>query len=878
MRHPLRRSNHLMTASTLLIVLTGGPAASAGSVTPPFSAEVVEDAAEASRKAMEQEKVDRLAAADLVTLVAPTWSVRPGRTSELYVLNNFAEDIDLEVEALDPAGRSLATTVVTVAPARHEVVAVGSLVGTAPGVVRDGSLRVRYSGDEDMIQAWMVLSGPGGVTEMVLKNVTVDTERALTAFWDLRGLRSGPTGRMEAEYVLVNGGETPLTYSIRGGGPGPDRTGRVLATELLLPGQRTTWAPVFSATAAAFGWVEIVHDASPGSLAVGGLLRGEGLFATLPVIAPEARSARPEYHAVRLPFAAEVAAGTGDALLTLANTAQEGQRVTVTLLAAASGRPVAEESIDLAGGGVSTVDLGSLVQGGVQPGEEGLRIVVRGEASGLLVDGRSRSFLTGETVELAFFPRDDAHSNGSYPLPDPERFAVKTTLVNLGDEDSRVVGQVSWDDGTFAMKPLTVPAGATRTIDFTAVAGAGEEDRLGRSVPSLYQAGFFRWTVQGGGRDLIARTEAVPLDGGDAFGFNCFGCCFEWSRGEVIPTSTTFPYYSTDSFEGVEYIDTCSGTMGPYWLYDPTYYYNWPLSWNGATVSASAPDAQDISFQATGHKIQISTCSEIPITIYGAGPATATKVTVLEASLPANRVKVRLEPANKSGTLKVYLQGSTTKTLVNTTYSSGDHIIGFGNLSNYTAGTSYSKVVAEWTVDEKLARGSRNYSFEVLGNYNHTQYNVPSSNQGCSGSILDFCYFTGDCKPVDCTSFSTASAPSEWIFEVNENGSGSHLTIGFVTQEEYCAHPASCTNTFRRVSQPCPACKDKKVIPGATVAVNSSHTKLDCGSRVFVDSVGELEVTDYGGQLTVSQLDHYVGVSGCNFAATIGNRMTFLLK
>ncbi len=247
-------------------------------------------------------------------------------------------------------------------------------------------------------------------------------------------------------------------------------------------------------------------------------------------------------------------------------------------------------------------------------------------------------------------------------------------------------------------------------------------------------------------------------------------------------------------------------------------------------------------------------------------------------SLPANRISVRLEPAGQTGTLKVSLAGTSQRVLVNTTYSSGDYTIGFGNLGSYAAGQTYNRVVAEWTVNGKPATGSRNYKFKVLGSYNHTQYNTPSSGQ-CAGSPVGFCYFAGDCVNVQsCTSYQSSQAPLGWVTEVEQNGSGYHSQLGFISLESFCAHPGACSHTFRKVTSPCPFCNGLSLVAGQTVAIRASNPDLSCGDRVFVDSVGVVQVTDHGGGLASKQLDHYVGISGCNQASTIGYRATFLLQ
>ena len=827
--------------------------------------------------AMRQETVRRLAQAMPVRMVAPVWHVGPSTSSDLYVINTFSEAVDAEVRVLDPRGRVVGAAFLTVEPARHRVLSIASLVGSSPvGGPSQGSLRLDFVGDGDMLQAWVVRSDSGGVTELALKKVSVDRDRQLTSFWDLR--RTPSRGGEDVRFWLVNGGVEALPYRVEAGRPG--RLGRVLDAGVLQPGEQRIWEPRGAGISSTHGVVTFVHEGAPGSLAVAGLVQGRGVVASLPIVTPEMRALLPKYDAVRVPFFSAVRAGLGEAVVTMVNTADRAQSVAVQVFAARDGGGLlGAGTLEVTSGEVRSVDLGSLLNHQEVLSPDGAHVAIRGELPGLLVSGLARSHLTGETTELSFFPREKVHPSGSYPVPDPKRFDVSTTLVNLGTEESRIVGQVSWDGGTYSIGPVVIPGGGSHTVDFRRLAALGDKDIAERLLPSSFSGGFFHWTVQSGGTELIARTEVSPQGGRDAFGFNCFGCCFEMSRGAVLPSSTTFAAGASSPFEGVEFIDTCSGTMGPYTPYGPTLSYEAPFSWNGTTVSASGPDTQSLSFSAPGHRTTLQLpCSEILITIFAAGPATATKVTILGVSLPNNQVRVRLEPAGMSGTLEVKLTGGSQRVLANTTYASGDHTIGFGNLSSYSAGQEFTQVKATWTVNSQAASATSNYHFKVLGIYNHTQYNTPGSGQ-CSGSSLNFCYFTGDCVNVQsCSVHQTSQAPSSWVTEVEENGSGFHLQLGFVSREEFCAPPGTCGHTFRRVTGPCPFCNGLPLTPGATVAINGFNPDLSCGDRVFVEGVGEVQVTDHGGGLAIQQLDHYVGISGCNQASTIGSRATFLLQ
>ena len=186
-------------------------------------------------------------------------------------------------------------------------------------------------------------------------------------------------------------------------------------------------------------------------------------------------------------------------------------------------------------------------------------------------------------------------------------------------------------------------------------------------------------------------------------------------------------------------------------------------------------------------------------------------------------------------------------------------------------------MIADWTVNGKTVTATQNYHFRALGSFNHTRYNTPTQSF-CSGTPTPFCYFTGSCSSVQsCTSYSTAQAPSSWLNEVYENGSGYHSTLGFTSREWFCSSPQGCGSyRLRKVPQPCPYCQGVALTPGYSVAVHPSRTDLPCGAMLFVDGVGVVSVSDHGSLPSSSQLDHYAGTSGCNrTAGTIGFRPTF---
>ena len=185
-------------------------------------------------------------------------------------------------------------------------------------------------------------------------------------------------------------------------------------------------------------------------------------------------------------------------------------------------------------------------------------------------------------------------------------------------------------------------------------------------------------------------------------------------------------------------------------------------------------------------------------------------------------------------------------------------------------------------MNNKTVTGSRNYSFKVLGNFWHSRYNTPNETK-CTGTTKSsFCNLAGGCGPINCGSTwaTNQQALSSWLMEAWENGSGYHSALGYLSREWECSSSAPCPRHMRDVPNPCPKCSGYSVTPNKTVAINPSRVNLSCGTKLFVENVGTVTVTDHG---TLNpnyqlQLDHYAGVSGCNrVGGNIGYGMTFQL-
>lgn len=126
---------------------------------------------------------------------------------------------------------------------------------------------------------------------------------------------------------------------------------------------------------------------------------------------------------------------------------------------------------------------------------------------------------------------------------------------------------------------------------------------------------------------------------------------------------------------------------------------------------------------------------------------------------------------------------------------------------------------------------------------------------------VGFTYDSGNCSAVTCSS-SSGSGKSDFITQLNENGSGLSQTLSFLSIEYKCAV------NYRQVPGPCPYCGGS-LIGGSSLAVSANNQdNLTCGNKVFVYQIGTGIVSDHGGGLTANQIDHYEGTGACT--ANIG--------
>jgi len=244
---------------------------------------------------------------------------------------------------------------------------------------------------------------------------------------------------------------------------------------------------------------------------------------------------------------------------------------------------------------------------------------------------------------------------------------------------------------------------------------------------------------------------------------------------------------------------------------------------------------------------------------------TVVECDVTSADVCQDKIHVNLEPSGLSGTLKLELTGpGGSHTIREVTRSSGSYDETF-DVPNLSTG-EYTKVKATWTVENSPCVDEYNYHIRVLGEYDHTCYNTPDES-GCTGSNEWFSYTTGTCTVTDCT-WTNAQGKSEWLDEIEENGSGKDVSGYIYSLEHYCTGN-DYSPKLRRTGAPCAQCGG--TVSVGDVAVKPSHPYLDCDDTVCVYGHGTHTVVDTGSGVAEAQLDHYTGVSACNVCTPPGN-------
>lgn len=578
-----------VVAGCLAPAATAATADSAELVSIP-SEEAVEQVTRVENEA-ERLRAVRRAEAAYVELFGPFFTLEAGTESRLFLMNTSPDTIAVDIAVRNDMGVELPLGQYTIEPLRHLEILLGERLRGFREDFSFGVVRLGLLGDAETLQAWTVLETPdGGAFEVPFIVPAEMQSGVLTAFW---GAADKPTDQIELR--LTNTSSTLVGAELTVG------NGRdvILGGDVSLgPGQSKA-IHVPSKFARLGGYAQLTHDGEPGDVVATGLSKSRGYIGAFSFSGDNA-SIHSVFEAIPM-FATHldgvdvIGASPHIASLTLFNPGSERKRVTVSLLDAHSSTTLESRFVDLKPREVRDITV-PVPGAGVGHGPRPIRVRVEATEPPLLVSGRYRK--PGEQwIDLALFSQADAHSMGTYPLPNVEEYATRTTLVNLGEDPSRVVAQVYWRGGAYAFGPFDVPAGGFYRIDLEALAKNGSPDVLARTLDVLRPEGVLKWRVMAGSRSLIGRTEASRRGTADRFGFNCFGCCWEFVRAAIVPGEVSFPLGQSRMFESCMTVSDCAGTMGPYPITPYSTSVPYPFIWDAQVVGAEAAADDVLSFE-----------------------------------------------------------------------------------------------------------------------------------------------------------------------------------------------------------------------------------------------------------------------------------------
>jgi hypothetical protein len=273
-----------------------------------------------------------------------------------------------------------------------------------------------------------------------------------------------------------------------------------------------------------------------------------------------------------------------------------------------------------------------------------------------------------------------------------------------------------------------------------------------------------------------------------------------------------------------------------------------------------------------GSAFQTSLTPLLPVTV-------SPKVEITTADIISDQIVVSLSPSTASGGLLLTLASPDGNvTLLNEARSGGTHTFSF----NPTAlpARQFTEVRAAWTVNGVTGTGKKAASFRVLGTYLHSQYNTPRESL-CTGAP-ERAYITN----AMCN-FTATTLRSDFIRQVNLNGSSRSINFGDVVREFFCVAPPRVfppdapDRSFRQQSIR-PACSGQ-VLNDTTVARAPNHRHLGCGDRVLIVGLGRppgtvKTVTDLCPGCREDQLDNYTTDERCSGITHLGHFVTIRLR
>ena len=244
-------------------------------------------------------------------------------------------------------------------------------------------------------------------------------------------------------------------------------------------------------------------------------------------------------------------------------------------------------------------------------------------------------------------------------------------------------------------------------------------------------------------------------------------------------------------------------------------------------------------------------------------------VKVQFADVTQDRINIFLAPPEVSGTLTVELTGSATDQILSEMRDGGDQTIPF-DIPALMDG-EYTKVKATWEVDSRPVDDELAYHIIVLGQWRQSQYNVPTES-GCTGSATDVFMLPNIGRCFTGITGTNATLRSDFAGQTALNGTGTSDAYGtikalaasscFKVPPSTWPPGADTDNTFVEVGSVTGKCLS--VLDSSSLAACAGDSRLPCGARIFIHTVGIKTVQDAcpaccGG----GQLDNFTTVAYC---------------
>jgi len=522
-------------------------------------------------------------AATARTHFIPFYSLQDGDDTELFFVSKMTDPLSIDVFVTSSGGERLYLGRETLPPSRNLSISLRDRLTAAGPAFGTGSLRFDFVGDAGALQAWAIVRSGRQSFEVPFIPADKIAVHELISYWDTD--QAGPRPKLRVEYHLTNTTIEPVPYTLalsRGA-----RNTRIV-TGTLAP-LETQVQVVSDGETTHRGWLRLTHSGPAGAVIGAGILSGDERLVYLPLVTRDSTQKGPGFEILRVPEAAATPARTQ---LTLFNSSDADEIVEIEALSQTTGAVSGRDQVKLGAWEVLAYDATKLVQTSPMTG---VRLRVRGSSAALMVDGVVVT-PAGDVLDLSTHAASSAHKSGTYPIPDLDRYSVRTTIINVGTGDSEIAAQYFWDGGTYSVPLFRIAAGATAVLDPAQIAEDARLDTLHRTLDPGGKHMSLKWGVRSGSKQLIGRTEARLRTRTDGFGFNCGGCCWSIPGAAIVPNEIEFGLGESPSFVSVVYYDTCSGRLGP-WSVGGTSYVPSPFSWNFSNISTSDGADDDIGFE-----------------------------------------------------------------------------------------------------------------------------------------------------------------------------------------------------------------------------------------------------------------------------------------